>query len=48
MKIFLFIFYYLVFFISIPITPPLPQFIEITGGYNAGRQRDYGDAKQRG
>ena len=28
--------------------PPLPQLIEITGGYNAGRQRDYGDAKQRG
>ena len=26
--------------------PPSPQFIEITGGYNAGRQCDYGDAKQ--
>ena len=28
--------------------PPLSQFIEITGGYNAGRQCDYGGAKQRG
>lgn len=28
--------------------PPLPQFIEITGGYNARRQCDYGDAKQGG
>ena len=29
-------------------SPSLPQLIKITGGYNAGRQRDYGDAKQRG
>ena len=28
--------------------PLLPQLIEITGGYNTGRQCDYGDAKQRG
>ena len=30
------------------IPPPLPQLIKITGSYHARRQRDYGDAKQRG
>lgn len=28
--------------------PPLSQFIEITGSHNAGRQCDYGGAKQGG